>query len=94
LEPGKQADMVMIKRNQLHLVPSAMIISNLVYSGVSTMADTVLVGGKVILREGKSTVFDEEEIIARAHEAQAGMIMEAGLEGEIGLTASWPVITP
>lgn len=92
LEPGKQADMAMIRCDQLHLVPDAMLISNLVYSGVSTQADTVLVGGKVILRHGRSTVLDEQEVIARARESQAAMIKEAGYEGQIGLTVSWPVI--
>jgi 5-methylthioadenosine/S-adenosylhomocysteine deaminase len=71
-----------------------MLVSNLVYSGVSTQADTVLVGGQVILQNGKSTVFDEEEVVARAREAQKAMIREAGYEGVLGLSAYWPVITP
>jgi hypothetical protein len=79
----------LFRRDQVHL-----LVNNLVYSGLNNMADTVLVGGKVILRGGRSTVFDEEEVIARVREAQAGMIKEAGHEGEIGLTSSWPVITP
>jgi 5-methylthioadenosine/S-adenosylhomocysteine deaminase len=94
LEPGKEADVALFRRDQVHLVPDAMLVNNLVYSGLNNMADTVLVGGKVILRGGRSTVFDEEEVIARVREAQAGMIKEAGHEGEIGLTSSWPVITP
>ena len=43
LEPGKEADVALLRRDQLHLVPDAMLVSNLVYSGVSTQADTVLV---------------------------------------------------
>ena len=94
LEPGKQADIALFRRNQLHLVPDAMLVSNLVYSGVSTQADTVLVGGSVILSDGRSTVFDEEEVVARAREAQAAMIREAGYGERIGLSVSWPVIKP
>lgn len=94
LEPGKEADVAMFRRYQLHLVPDAMLVNNLVYSGLSNLADTVIVGGKVILSSGRSTVFDEEEVVARAREAQRGVIREAGLEGEIGLTSSWPVIIP
>jgi len=59
LEPGKQADIAIFRRDQLHLVPDAMLVSNLVYSGASTRADTVLVGGDLILRNGRSTVFDQ-----------------------------------
>lgn len=94
LEPGKQADIALFKRDQLHLVPDAMLVSNLVYSGVSTRADTVWVGGDLILSDGRSTVFDEDEVVALAREAQAAMIKEAGYGDKIGLSASWPVIGP
>lgn len=92
LEAGKEADIAMFRRDQLHLVPDAMLVNNLVYSGLNNMADTVLVGGKMILRGGKSTVFDEEEVMARAREVQKAMIKEAGLEGEISLHSSWTLI--
>ncbi len=93
LEPGKEADVAVFSRNQLHLVMNAQFINNLVYSGVPNLAETVLVGGKVILSDGRSTVFDEAEVRARAREAQSGMIKEAGGERELGLALSWPVIT-
>ncbi len=92
LEPGKEADVALFRRDQLHLVPDAMLVSNLVYSGVSTQADTVLVGGKPILRDGKSTVFDESEVVAKAREAQAGMIAEAGYGDILGHSSHWPVV--
>lgn len=92
LEPGKEADVALFRRDQLHLVPDAMLVSNLVYSGVSTQADTVLVGGKVILRNGKSTVFDENEVVAKAREAQASMIAEAGYGDILGASSYWPVM--
>ncbi|MBM4430274.1 MAG: hypothetical protein FJ026_08015 [Chloroflexi bacterium] len=85
--------MAMFRRDQLHLVMDARLINNLIYSGVPNLADTVLVGGKVVLSGGRSMVFDEEEVRAWAREAQTGMIKEAGLEREIGLAFSWPVIT-
>jgi 5-methylthioadenosine/S-adenosylhomocysteine deaminase len=94
LEPGKEADIAMFRRNQFHLVPDAMLISNLVYSGLNNMAETVFVGGKPILKNGRSSVFDEEQVVARARETQKEMIKEAGLSSEIGLTRSWPVIAP
>jgi len=93
LELGKEADVALFRRDQLHLVPDAMLVSNLVYSGVSTRADTVLVGGKPILRGGQSTVLDENEVVARVREVQAAMIEEAGYQGRIGLSSVWPVVT-
>ena len=93
LDDGKEADIALFRLDQLHLLPSKMLVNNLVYSGLSNMADTVLVGGKVILRGGRSTLIDEEEISARVCEVQEAMIKEAGFEGEIGLSSSWKVIT-
>ena len=69
------------------------MVNNLVHSGLNNMADTVLVGGKVVLSRGRSTMIDEKEVVARVREVQKVMIKEAGLEGDIGLTSSWPVIT-
>ena len=39
-------------------------------------------------------MFDEDEVVARAREAQAAMIQEAGYSDRIGLSAFWPVIEP
>ncbi len=92
LEEGKVADIAVFAADQLHLAPGAMLINNMVYSGSDMQADTVLVGGKKILSDGKSTLLDEERVRAQAREAQAAMIDEAGLRERIGLTQSWPVV--
>ncbi|NLE77187.1 MAG: amidohydrolase family protein [Chloroflexi bacterium] len=92
LESGKEADLALFRLDQVHLAPDAMLIHNLVYSGGNNMADTVLVGGRVILRDGRSTVFDEAEVIARVREAQRAMYKESGWQGPLPLTTSWPVI--
>ncbi len=90
LEVGKEADVAMFRRNQPHLLPGARLINNLVYSGLNNMADTVLVGGKALLRDGISVTIDEDEVAAKAREHQRAMIKEAHLEGDIALSPSWP----
>lgn len=92
LEPGKEADVAMFRLDQTHLLPGARLVNNLVYSGLNNMADTVLVGGKVILREGRALLVDEEEVVARVREAQGEMIREAGMEGDVGGLSTWPEI--
>jgi 5-methylthioadenosine/S-adenosylhomocysteine deaminase len=92
LEPGKAADIAILRRDQVHLMPDARMINNLVYSGGSTYAETVLVGGKVVLADGRSTVFDEEEIIRKAGEVQAAMIREADLGARVTYSRSWPIV--
>jgi len=79
LEPGKWADIAIFRRHQVHLMPDMKPINNLVYSGGSNYADTVIVGGEFILKDGRSTVFDENEVIDSAIEAQRSIIAEIGL---------------
>jgi len=90
IEAGKEADIAILEAGQLHLEPNAMLINNLVLSGCTTRADTVLVGGEVILRNGRSTLLDEDRVIAQAREAHVRMVKDAGLEGEISLVPRWP----
>lgn len=93
LTPGNEADLALFRLDQPHLTPEAMLVSNLVYSGLSNRADTVLVGGQVVLRNGHSTVMDENQVIADARQAQREILDEAGLASTIGLTRSWQVIS-
>ena len=92
LEAGQEADVATFRLDQPHLLPGARLVNNLVYSGLNNMADTVVVGGKVILREGRAVLVDEQEVVARVREAQAGMIREAGMEGDVGGLSTWPEI--
>lgn len=63
LEPGKKADVVLIKLNQLHSLPSFDWYTLLVYSIGRDDVDTVLINGKVVMREYKFTQTDENTVI-------------------------------
>jgi 5-methylthioadenosine/S-adenosylhomocysteine deaminase len=90
LEPGKLGDIAVISLDQPHLLPDARLLNNLVYSGVSTHARTVIVDGRVLLRDGRSTIFDEAQVMAEAGEAQRAIIQEAGLQSHLSLSRRWP----
>jgi 5-methylthioadenosine/S-adenosylhomocysteine deaminase len=68
LEEGKAADIVLADLNQPHLVPLYDIYSHIVYSMNATDIRTVIVNGRVVLNEGKSTTTDESETIGKARE--------------------------
>jgi 5-methylthioadenosine/S-adenosylhomocysteine deaminase len=78
---GKSADITILSRNQLHLMPDASLVNNLVFSSVTTVADTVLVEGKVLLQGGHSTVWDEREVMDQSRQIQRIMIDDADLTG-------------
>ena len=90
LEQGKQADVAIFSLNKPHLQPGAMMISNLVFSGLNNLAETVIIDGKVMLENGVSTVFDEERVIMDARQVQEDMLKDSGLTDVIEISATWP----
>jgi 5-methylthioadenosine/S-adenosylhomocysteine deaminase len=71
LEPGKQADIIMVDLRALNLVPVLTdpirnIVPNLVYAATGKEVDLVMVAGRVILRDGRVLTADEEEVRAMA----------------------------
>lgn len=91
LEIGKEADIAVFQRSQLHLVPDAKLLNNLVFSGSNNMAYAVFVGGESILMEGKSLMFDEAEVVAGVRETQLEMLKEAALFQDTRISSYWPV---
>jgi 5-methylthioadenosine/S-adenosylhomocysteine deaminase len=72
LEAGKQADLILVDMTELNLSPVLVapvrnIVPNLVYAGSGHEVKTVMVAGKVRVRDGEVLVADE--VAARA-EAQ------------------------
>ncbi len=63
LEVGKKADIIFIKTDKIHLVPENDISSNIVYSANGTDVDTVMVDGKIIMKNRKMLNIDEKEIM-------------------------------
>jgi 5-methylthioadenosine/S-adenosylhomocysteine deaminase len=71
LEPGKQADLILVDLNALNLLPVLTepvrnIVPNLVYSATGREVDLVMVAGRVLLRDGRVLTADEAEIRATA----------------------------
>lgn len=62
LEAGKKADLIMIDLNQSHLTPCFNPVSLLVYAARGSDVSDVMVNGEWLVRDGKLTKWDEEEI--------------------------------
>jgi len=65
LEIGKQADVILIPLNKPHLIPLYNIYSQIVYSMAGSDVDTVIVNGKIIMRNGKILTINEQEVIEK-----------------------------
>ena len=87
IEPGKLADIILIGLRGLSVTPTSNPVSNLVYSGSGDAVDTVIVNGKVLLREKKLLTLDEEKVKTRAVEHAEKLLARAGID----ISPKWPI---
>jgi 5-methylthioadenosine/S-adenosylhomocysteine deaminase len=68
LETGKKADFIILNLDMPNAVPIYDIYSQIVYALKASEVETVVVGGKLLLRDGKLLTVDQEKAIAKANE--------------------------
>lgn len=88
LEVGKLADFVVRKRDIVEAVPRTSRIQNLIYSSRSKGIDTVVVNGRVIVENGRSTMVDMEKVMADAQQSSDRLLARMGYT----VREPWPVI--
>jgi 5-methylthioadenosine/S-adenosylhomocysteine deaminase len=66
LEPGKCADIILIDLNRPHLTPLYDIYPQLIYSAGRDDVSTVIINGKIVMRDRQMTTLDEDCILAEA----------------------------
>ena len=67
LEPGKRADIVLLDTRRAGLTPLYHVYSHLVYAARGSDVSTVLVNGRIVVRDGRILTVDEAEAMERAH---------------------------
>ena len=68
LEQGKKADLILLNLNVPNAVPMYEVYSAIVYALKSSEVETVIVGGKILLKDGKLQTVDEAAAMAKAKE--------------------------
>jgi 5-methylthioadenosine/S-adenosylhomocysteine deaminase len=68
LEVGKKADFVLLSLNAPNAVPMYDVYSQIVYALKGSDVETVVVGGKTLLKDGKVLTVDEPRAIVKARE--------------------------
>jgi 5-methylthioadenosine/S-adenosylhomocysteine deaminase len=71
LESGKKADLILIDLDAPNAVPMFDVYSQLAYALKSTDIETVVIGGRVVMRNHQLLTIDEPAAIAKAREYQA-----------------------
>lgn len=81
LEAGKKADIILVDWFKPHLVPMNMPVYRLVYYANGEDVSTVLVDGRVLMRDRKVLTVDEEKILTAAQRESDLAVNRAGLKG-------------
>jgi 5-methylthioadenosine/S-adenosylhomocysteine deaminase len=71
LEPGKLADLLIVRMDQPRQTPMYDPVSHLVYTTRGDDVDTTIVDGKVLMRSGKALTLDERRVLEAARAAAA-----------------------
>jgi 5-methylthioadenosine/S-adenosylhomocysteine deaminase len=83
LEAGKRADCIVVELDRLHLTPRPDIVSATVYAAEAADVRTVLIDGRIVMRERELTTLSEREVIAEANVQAKHLFQRARLGGEI-----------
>jgi 5-methylthioadenosine/S-adenosylhomocysteine deaminase len=66
IEAGKRADLSIVRLGRLHTTPAKDMVSALVYSAEADDVETVIIDGRLVMRDRQLLSIDEAETIARA----------------------------
>jgi 5-methylthioadenosine/S-adenosylhomocysteine deaminase len=89
LEVGKKADISILNTQRPEWQPIYNPIANLVYCAHGGCADTVIVDGKILMRDGKVLTLNETDLYEEAKDRAASLVKRAGLEQ--AAASIWPL---
>jgi 5-methylthioadenosine/S-adenosylhomocysteine deaminase len=68
LEAGKKADLIIIDLNKPHLTPLYHEYSHLVYAASGADVDTVMINGRLVMKNRRLLTIDEQEVMAQVRQ--------------------------
>ena len=79
LEPGKRADLILIRTDHPHLMPMHSVLSQLVYACQGLEVDTVICEGRVLMDEGRFETLDPSAIYSGVERVRKKLARELDL---------------
>lgn len=80
LEAGKKADLVLISLHEPNAVPMYDVYAQIAYSLKASDVDTVVIGGRVVMRDRKLLTVDEPGVLEKAREYGESVKRSLGME--------------
>jgi 5-methylthioadenosine/S-adenosylhomocysteine deaminase len=81
IEKGKRADLVIVERDSLNQIPLYNLYSDLVYATKSNDVETVIINGRIVMRDRRLLTLNEAEIKASAQRFREQVARSLGTLG-------------
>ena len=88
LEPGKAADLVLFDTRRAEWAALHNPVNSLVYNADGRSVDTVIVNGRVVVRQSRPLFVDEPELVADVQQKGNALIQRVGVD----FSTPWPVV--
>jgi cytosine/adenosine deaminase-related metal-dependent hydrolase len=88
IEQGKLADLIVVDLCKPHLIPARNPASTLVYAAGGSDVDTVIVDGKLLMKNRELKTIDETKIVAEVQAKGLLLDQKAGLK----IKPNWPTV--
>lgn len=79
LRPGALADVIVVNATAPHMAPLPRPTSGIVYSARASDVEMNIIGGEIVVEDGRSTLVDQDEIIAEARKRSGELMDRIGL---------------
>jgi 5-methylthioadenosine/S-adenosylhomocysteine deaminase len=79
LEPGKKADLILISLDEPNAVPMYDIYAQIAYALKANDVETVMIGGRLVMRDHKLLTVDEQAAMAKAREYKKAVAESLGM---------------
>jgi len=80
LEPGKKADLIVISLDKPNAVPMYDIYAQIAYALKGSDVETVVIGGRIVMRDRKLLTVNEEDAMAKAREYKKSIATSLGMK--------------
>lgn len=81
IEVGKKADLIIVDMEKPHIAPVHDPIASLVYCANGSDVNTVIIDGKIVMKERKILTVDETEVLKKANEVDRELLKRVRFKG-------------
>jgi 5-methylthioadenosine/S-adenosylhomocysteine deaminase len=82
IEVGKKADIIIVDFRKPHLKPVYSEVSHLVYAAKASDVETAIIGGRIVMENGKIKTVKVEEVLEKSEKSRERLLEKIREKGE------------